>query len=217
MTARVLGRNAFLFVHSSKWLLPIALGEIDEFRATSTTDMIKSRPVGFSLQSATLRYSGYDLQLKIGKTDPLLARWNHLVDRGLMAGNQPPELFITETITHYRRLPLTDVPLIESWVYKGVTLFGLDAANSGQGELEQDIRGFASWKELGFIDTSFIDLEWITGIGFQEVVVRTNNIKGGVTEDITSVVNNVLDKLNNNSQSTPPLNNGNLLAQPEAN
>lgn len=202
MAPRILGRNTFLFVHSSKWLLPIALGEIDEFRATSTTDMIKSRPVGFSLQSATLRYGGYDLQLKIGKTDPLLARWNHLVDRGLMAGNQPPELFITETITHYKNIPLTNFPLIENWVYKGVTLFGLDVANSGQGEAEQDIRGFAAWKELGPVDTSFIDLQWVAGIGFQEVVVRTNNIQGGIAEDITSLINNALEP-RKNAKNTP--------------
>jgi hypothetical protein len=204
MAPRILGRNTILYVHSAKWLLPIALGEIDEFRATSTTELIKSRPVGFSLQSATLRYSGYDLQLKIGKTDPMLARWNHLVDRGLLGGNQPPELFITETITHYRTIPFTNVPLIENWVYKNVNLFGLDVSTSGQGEHEQDIRGFAAWKELGPIDTTFINLQWVAGIGFQEVVVRTNKVGGGIGEDITSTVNSVIDKAFSPRNNTPP-------------
>jgi hypothetical protein len=89
-------------------------------------------------------------------------------------------------------------------VYKNVNLFGLDVSTSGQGEHEQDIRGFAAWKELGPIDTTFINLQWVAGIGFQEVVVRTNKVGGGIGEDITSTVNSVIDKAFSPRNNTPP-------------
>lgn len=220
MAARVLGRNVFLMVNSAKWLFPIALGELDEFRATSTTEMVKSRPIGYALEAATLRYGGYQLQMKVGKTDPMLARWNHLIDRGLIGGSQPPELFVFEIIRHY--YPLNDSLIaaqtllgpsagtnpggggsqiqgalghvVENWVYKNVTLHSPDIAFSGQDEYEQSIQGFAAYKELGPIDVSFIKLNWLAEIGFQEVVYRTKDIDGGLAQDITSSINNVLGK-----------------------
>jgi len=218
MAARVLGRNVFLMVNSAQWLLPIALGELDEFRATSTTELVKSRPIGYALEAATLRYGGYQLQLKIGKTDPMLARWNHLIDRGLIGGSQPPELFIFEIIRHYNPLndSLLSLPggfagtspgggtaptgptafghIIENWVYKNVTLHSPDIAFSGQDEYDQSIQGFAAYKELGPIDVSFIKLNWLAEMGFQEVVYRTKDIEGGVLQDITSAINDVLGK-----------------------
>lgn len=190
MAARVLGRHVYLLVNSAKWLLPIALGELDEFQATSTTDIIKSRPIGFILEAATLRYGGYDLQFKIGKTDAMLERWNHLVDRGLIIGEQPPELFITEIVKHYDSQ--LGIPVFENWIYKNVSLFGTDINFSGPGDYEQSINGFAAYKELGPVDTSFLKIEWLPQLGFQEVVFRTNDIGGGVADDITNIVNNVL-------------------------
>lgn len=205
MAPRILGRNVYLFVNSSQWLMPIALGELDDFRATSTTEMVRSRPIGYSLEAATLRYGGYQLQLKIGKNDPMLERWNHLVDRGLIGGSQPPEIFITEIIKHYdyagRSIEsLTNssfikpkVPIIENWIYKGVTLYAPEYAFSGQTEYEQSIDGFAAWKELGPIDTSFIKLEWLPQVGFQEIVYRTKDIGGGILQDIDASLNGFLN------------------------
>lgn len=220
MAPRVLGRNVFLMVNSAQWLLPIALGELDEFRATSTTELVKSRPIGYALEAATLRYGGYQLQIKVAKTDPMLARWNHLVDRGLIGGSQPPELFIFEVIRHYQ--PINDSLInaqallgppagtnpsnstrqtqgafghvIENWIYKNVTLHSPDIAFSGQDEYDQNIQGFAAYKELGPIDISFVKLDWLAGMGFQEVVYRTKDIEGGIAQDITSAVNSVLGK-----------------------
>jgi hypothetical protein len=208
MRPRVLGRNVTLLVNSAKWLAPIALGELEEFTATSTTEMIKSRPVGFSLQAATLRYGGYDLSFKIAKTDPFMARWAYLVDRGLISGTQPPELFIFETIQHYDRLiPGTsiDIPtpfgtfdanaIRETWIYKNVTLYGPDFSISAQDMYEHNIKGFAAYKELGPIgtDTTILKLEWIPQLGFQEIVIKTGNVEGGIVEDITSAINSALN------------------------
>lgn len=211
MAARVLGRNVYLMVNSAQWLLPIALGELDEFKATSTTEMVRSRPIGYALEAATLRYGGYQLQMKIAKNNPMLERWNHLVDRGLIGGSQPPELFIFEMVRHSDSLidgalgfntigiPGTSIQasaINENWIYKNVTLFAPDIAFSGQGDYEQNIEGFAAYKELGPIDTSFIKLDWLPQIGFQEVVYRTKDIGGGVAQDITSLVNSALGMIN---------------------
>ena len=186
-------------VNSAQWLLPIALGEIDEFAATSTTEMVKSRPIGFALEAATLRYGGYELQMKIGKNSPMLERWNHLIDRGLIGGSQPPELFVLEVIQHYQRpgipgLASLPIPTFENWIYKNVTLYAPSIAFSGQGDYEQSITGFAAYKELGPIDITFTQLQWLAEIGFQEVVYRTKDIEGGVAQDITSAINGILGK-----------------------
>lgn len=194
-------------VNSAQWLLPIALGELDEFRATSTTEMVRSRPIGYSLEAATLRYGGYQLQLKVGKNDPMLERWNHLVDRGLIVSSQPPELFIVETIQHYdyvgREIETLanssfvkpKIPIIENWIYKGVTLYAPEYAFSGQTEYEQSIDGFAAWKELGPIDITFAKLEWLPQIGFQEKIYKTKESpEDGLLKTIDSAANSVLDR-----------------------
>lgn len=170
MAPRVLGRHVTLLVNSEQLLLPIALGEIDNFKATSGTDIIKRRPMGFIIEAATERYSGYDLSFTIGKTDPMLERWNHLVERGIFAGNKQPDLFVFEMIKHYDSV--LGVPVMENWIYKNVTLFGLDKEITPD-EITQSIKGFATHKELGPADITFTNLKWLPGIGFQEVVHRT--------------------------------------------
>lgn len=210
MRPRVLGRNVILLVNSAKWLAPIPLGELEEFSATSTTEIIKSRPVGYSLQAATLRFGGYDLTFKIGKTDPFLARWSYLIDRGLISGSQPPELFIIETIQHYDRISVGGFAgtspgggnesinfgnIRETWIYKNVTLYAPDFNINAQDAYEHSIKGFAAYKELGPIgtDTTALKLQWIGQLGFQEVVAKTANVKGGIIEDITGAINSALN------------------------
>lgn len=187
MASRVLGRNVTLLVNSSQLLLPIALGSIDEFNATSNTDIRKRRPMGFSIEAATERYTGYDLSLKIGKTDPMLERWNHLVERGLFANNRLPELFIIEITEHYKKVG--GVRVLEAWVYRNVTLFGLDKNTSD--EISQNIKGFATHKELGPVDISFINLQWLPGIGFQEIVHRTAQVDVDPGRMILNALSNI--------------------------
>lgn len=213
MKPRILGRNVILLVNSEKWLTPIALGELEEFTATSTTELIKSRPIGYSLEAATLRYGGYDLSFKIGKTDPFMERWNYLTDRGLISGAQPPKLSIVEIIRHYDNLGTVGgefgipgyggleldafgqrISVTENWIYKDVTLFGTDISISSNEGYDQSIKGFASWKELGPIDLTFLKLNWLPQLGFQEIVVKTANIGGGITEDITGLISSKLNQ-----------------------
>jgi hypothetical protein len=176
MAARILGRNVQLFVNSSKLALPISLGEIDEFSSTSTTDMIKSRPIGYILEAASLRFGGYDLSFKIGKTNPMLERWGNLVDRGLITGTQPPELFIIEKVNYYKKT-------FECWVYRNVTLYSPEI-NISSDEYGQSIKGFAAYKEIAPADISFFDIEFGPQIAFQEVVFRTKDVAGSVVDDI---------------------------------
>lgn len=184
MAARVLGRNITLMVNSKDLLLPIALGKIDEFSAVSSSDIIKRRPIGYAVEAATLRHGGYEISFKIGKNDPMLERWNHLVERGLFAGNKQPELFITEITKHYNGAVL-GLPSLECWLYKNVTLFGLDKSYDS-GDINQTIKGFATHKELGPVDTTYLDLNLLPGIGFQEVVHRTAQV------DLNGIIGNIL-------------------------
>lgn len=193
MRPRILGRHVILLVNSESWALPIALGELEEFSATSTTEIIKSRPVGYALESATLRYGGYDLSFRIGKTDPFLERWNFLTDRGLISGAAPPKLFVFEIVRHYDNIgtvgggPLPvgfsgldlniagqRISVTENWIYRDVTLFGNDISINSQDSYDQSIKGFAAWKELGPVDLTYLQLNWAPQLGFQEVVVQTS-------------------------------------------
>jgi len=166
---RITGRNVTLLVNSSQLLLPIALGEFEEFTARSNMEIIKRRPMGKTIEAANIRYGGYDLCVKIGKTDPMLERWNHLVERGHFAGNSQPDLFIIETIKHYDTILGVDV--IENWIYRNVVLYGLDKSTDPE-EISQKIEGFATHKEIGPADVSVLNLNWALGIGYQATVHR---------------------------------------------
>lgn len=200
-------------VNSEQWLAPIALGELEEFTATSTTEIVKSRPVGFALEAATLRYGGYDLSFKIAKTDPFMERWNHLIDRGLIGGSQPPKLFILEIVRHYDNIGTVGgefgipgyggldlkafgqrISVTENWIYRDVTLFAPDISISSTQDYNQSINGFSAWKELGPVDLTFLQLNWLPQIGFQEVVYRTKDVEGGIAQDISASINKILGK-----------------------
>jgi len=209
MRPRILGRHVILLVNSEAWALPIALGELEEFTATSTTEIIKSRPVGYALESATLRYGGYDLSFKIGKTDPFLEKWNFLTDRGLITGSAPPKLFVFEIIRHYDNLGTVGgefglpgfggvdinlfgqrISVTENWIYRDVTLFGNDISINSQDSYDQFIKGFSSWKESGPVDLTYLQLNWLPQLGFQEVVMKTSQM--GTANQIGSAINQAL-------------------------
>jgi hypothetical protein len=142
---KILGRQVDLLVISGKEQLPIPLGSIDEFSATSTTEYIKTRPVGYIFEHSTLRYGGYELSLKLSKRDSMLERWFFLTEVGLIKNTQPPRFSIIETIEH-------SDGFYECWIYHDVTLFGVDVNISGEGEYEQSVKGFANRKERGPLD-----------------------------------------------------------------
>jgi hypothetical protein len=181
MKPRILGRHVNLLIFSDDFNVPIDLGELDEFSATSTTEIIKTRPVGYKLQGVTMKYGGYDLSFKIGKTNPMLERFNYLTEKNLLKFNQQPKLYILETATHYGGI-------IENWVYKNVTIYGLNKTINGQGDYEQDIKGFAQYKDLGPIDLTTIS-PFALGIGVQEFVFRANK------PDVNALIQDVASRI----------------------
>jgi hypothetical protein len=189
MKPRILGRHVNLLLLSDDILVPVDLGELDEFSATSSTEIIKTRPVGYFLQGVTTKYAGYELSFKIGKTNPFIERLNYLTDKELLKGKQPPRFMILETVFHYDRLG--PVPIMESWMYRGVTLYGLDVRLSGEGDYEQEIKGFATYKDTSPIDTTILNLNYIPGIGIQEVLFRIDR-KNKVYKDVSEVINTIL-------------------------
>lgn len=184
MKPRILGRHVNLLLFSDDFHIPIDIGELDEFSATSSTEIIKTRPVGYSLQGVTTKYAGYELSFKIGKTNPFIERLNYLTEKDLIRSKQPPKFYILETIRHYNGT-------IENWMYKSITLFGLDTNITGEGGYEQSIKGFAAYKELGPVDTTFLELQFIPGIGIQEFVFRADR-KNNDLNNISAKINNIL-------------------------
>jgi hypothetical protein len=184
MKPRILGRHVNLLLFSDDFNMPIDIGELDEFSATSSTEIIKTRPVGYFLQGVTTKYAGYELSFKIGKTNPLIEKLNYLIEKDLLKSKQPPNFYILETIRHYDGT-------IENWIYKNVTLYGLDIKTSGEGDYEQNINGFAAYKELGPIDLTFLSLQFIRGIGIQEFVFRADREQNPL-RDISAMIDNIL-------------------------
>lgn len=171
---KILGRQIDLLLVSEKEQFPIPLGPIDEFNATSTTEYIKVRPVGYRLEYSTLRYGGYELSLKLSKRDSLLERWFFLTEIGLINNSQPPRFKIIETIEHADGF-------YECWVYHDVTLFGVDISISGEGEYDQSVKGFANRKERGPLDML------INPLNTMNYTAETFALKGRTTLAVTLI------------------------------
>jgi hypothetical protein len=174
-----------LLVHSQQLLLPISLGSIDSFSATSSSDIVKRRPMGKALFSTEVTNGGYELSFKMDKRDPMLEKWNYLIEVGKIKAEERPNLFISETTRHYSNT--LGIPMIENWIYKNVVLYGF-TKSTNTSEITQEIKGFATHKELGPVDTSFINLNWLPQLGYQEIVVNEakNNTIGNI---LTNVMN----------------------------
>jgi hypothetical protein len=164
----VVSRNVLLLVHSESLLLPISLGRIDEFSANSNTDIVKRRPMGKGYYSTEVRNAGYELSFKLDKRDPMLERWNYLIESGKISNKNRPNLFISETTKHYGG-GLLGIPVIENWIYKNVVLYGFNKSTNIS-NISQEIKGFASHKELGPVNTTYINLNWTPQMLFQDLV-----------------------------------------------
>lgn len=148
MGARILGNNVELFLFSQALATPIPLGEIDSFSARSQTSIIKSRPIGYVNEKATLKHGGWDLSFEAGRVNWGLAHFYNIQETDLRGRGQPPAFFIIETVKHYNGA-------IEQYTYKNVTLFGLDLSNTFE-DVKEKISGFASYREQGPVDTTII-------------------------------------------------------------
>lgn len=186
----VRSQNILLLVHSQKLLLPISLGRIDSFSASSTTDIVKRRPMGAILQANQIRHGGYELSIKMDKRDPMLERWNYIVESGKLEDGSQPNLFISETTKHYSNV--FGVPVVENWIYKNVVLYGFDK-NTTTSEITQEIKGFATHKEPGPIDMSYLNINWTAQLGFQEIV-KNSAQEGGIIDNLLSGAINFFSK-----------------------
>jgi hypothetical protein len=172
--ARVNGSNAQLIIASQSLLLPIPLGEIDSFEAESQTSIIKTRPVGFTNERATLNYGGWDLSFSGGKVDWARAHFYWLQDMRIRNGKLPPSLCIWQTIEHYNGSQ-------EQYIYKNVVLFGLKFTASGVEEVQESMSGFASARSIGYLDNTI--LSDVLGYAAREGLFRA---KIGISDDITN-------------------------------
>jgi hypothetical protein len=125
--------------------------------------------------------------MKMDKRDPMLEKWNYLVESGKINDEARPNLFISETTRHYSNT--LGAPIIENWIYKNVVLYGFTKSTSTT-EISQEIKGFATHKELGPVDTSFINLTWLPQLGYQEVVVNEakNNTIGNILSNVMNFI-----------------------------
>jgi hypothetical protein len=172
--ARLIGRDAQLVILSQDTLVPIPLGELDNFHAESQTSIIKSRPVGYVNEKATLKYGGWDLSFGGGKVDWALCHFYWLQDKRLRSGNLPPNFAVWEIVKHYNGA-------IEHYLYKNVAIFGLSLTREGGiNELKEDIKAFSPVRTLGTADTTIIKDP--IGNALREAVFRTK-IKTNLLND----------------------------------
>lgn len=138
--------------------------------------------MGATLQASQIRHGGYELSIKMDKRDPMLERWNYIVESGKLEDGNQPNLFISETTKHYSKV--FGVPIVENWIYKNVVLYGFDK-NTTTSDITQEIKGFATHKEPGPVDMSYLNLNWSVQLGFQEVV-KTSAQESNIVDSLLS-------------------------------
>ena len=170
--ARVNGNHVQLLIFNQQNLAPLFLGELDNFQATSQTSIIKSRPIGFIQEGVTHNYGGWDLSFDGGKVDWALCHYYWLQDQKLRKRRVPPQLMIIESVEHYNGA-------LEQYVYKNVSLYGLDLQRPAGDTLTETMKGFAANRTLGPIDTTIIYDP--IGTAIRELSMRVQNER--VTKD----------------------------------
>lgn len=147
--ARVHGQHAQLIILSQSLLTPIFLGELDSFDAKSRTSLIMSRPIGYINEKATHKYGGWDLSFSGGKVNWELAHFYWLHDNKLRQGDLPPNFAVWEVINHFNGA-------VEHYLYKNVSIAGLDLSRKAGEELTESFEAFAPVRTLGNADTTIL-------------------------------------------------------------
>lgn len=140
--ARVLSNNAVISVKDGLLFGPnIPIGELDGFTATSTTSLLKFRPIGTAIETAQLKYGGYDLSFDGGKVDWELARRYHAMESVLRSAGDNFLFEIEQKITYYDGTE-------EIFTYNDVVLFGYSLdAKTGE-ELKEKVSGYAPQRNI---------------------------------------------------------------------
>ena len=159
MKARAQGSQAkLIFLPEGTGVVPLELGELDEFNATQTSEVIKRRPMGYSIGSSTYKYSGWDLSFNGGKVDWKLARWAFNQDRAARIPGKTNGFSIIQTVTHFDTR-VGGLPAIEQYLYTNVVLFGLEQRFKGGEDITEEMKGYCAKREVGPIDDSILSLD----------------------------------------------------------
>jgi hypothetical protein len=139
--SRVLSSSAVIEVADRSSTMSLMVGEIDSFTAKSNTAMAKSRPIGASMESAYLKYGGYDLSFKGGKVDWNLANKIHAQDVLLRTLGLCPLFTVKQEIKYYNGE-------IETYVYNDVVLFGYSLDAKSGDEIGEEFSGYAPQRNI---------------------------------------------------------------------
>lgn len=134
--ARVLGQSALIKVRDPGTGLDIKIGEVDKFTAKSTSSLVKSRPIGTSLQTPHLQYGGWELSFSGGKIDWNLANTIHAQDVLLRSAGDYPAFNVESTIRHSDGSN-------ETYLYVGVLIFGYEETMNTGEEIGETFNGFS--------------------------------------------------------------------------
>lgn len=134
--ARVLASSAIIKVKDPNTGLDIKIGEIDSFRASSTSTIIKSRPIGTALETIQHKYGGYDLEFQGGKVDWNLASLLHGQDILARSIGEAPMFTVESTIKHFDGT-------VETYLYNRVIIHGYSVDINTGDAIGESFKGYA--------------------------------------------------------------------------
>jgi hypothetical protein len=134
--ARVLASSAVIEVTDPITGLPIKIGEVDSFTATSTSSIIKSRPIGNAIETIQYKCGGYELSFQGGKVDWQLSARMHAQDLLARSYGECPTFNVVSTITHFDNTK-------EIFVYNNVILYGYEESLQTGNQIGETFKGYA--------------------------------------------------------------------------
>jgi hypothetical protein len=183
MKARIQGSQAkLIFFPEGTGVVPLDLGELDEFEATQMSEVVKRRPMGYSIESTTYKYSGWNLSFRGGKVDWKLARWAFNQDRSARIPGKTNGFSILQTINHFDTRA-GGIPAVEQYLYTNVVLFGLEQKLRGGEDITEEMKGYCGKREIGPVDTSVLSVD---GVFWNSIAFTASNT------DIASEIANII-------------------------
>ena len=184
--ARVQGSSAIIKVKDPFLGFDISIGELDSFSAKSTSSIIKSRPIGHSIETPQFKYGGYDLSFKGGKVDWQLARVMHSQDTLALTIGVVPIFKIEQKINHFDGTE-------EIYVYNNVMVFGYDlSADGANSDITESVSAFAPDRSSLNFTNGGQDIYGIVNAMIQEAsnvaYEAAGNLAGRVASNIGKIV-----------------------------
>lgn len=158
---------SLFFAPSDTALLPLNLGEVDEFRVTEKSEVVIRRPMGYNLQSATLKPAGCELSFKGGKVDWHLARWIFLANRTKRGFNRTAGFNVLQSIDHYDGTK-------EQYLFENIIFYNFEQVINSESPTEETVQAFAFKRTIGPVDTTLLTAD---GVGWNAVAQSATNVK----------------------------------------